>query len=665
MRPNLIFGLVLLAVGALVYVLLSGGGPQPGGDSGATATQAEAPQQAARPRSELSGAAVPEPERLPEQSAALEAAPTTVREVVGDSQVVFGGRLLGTVRGPAGEPVAQARLQVRRGAGNSGLAALQLLANGPPDPAQMWTTHTNAAGEYSLPAVPPGDNYVITASHPDYAPCEVSMVRVGNQGDTRRDIALTEGFVVLGYVRDFNTGQPIAKARMRLVDLMLSTLPPDDARVVAATTESDETGLFRFDHVAPGMRSLSAAADGYGAQSVNDVSVGQQPTVSRDFRLQPGVTMLGQVVSPSRQGIGGARITALSDSGVSSQGRAVSKPDGSFEIKELTEGTYSLIVEAQGWGTQRQNRVEANAQDVVVEMIQQGSVEGQVKDRASGQPVTSFLAMVRGVIPNSQVYGRRVGSQDVKNDAQGRFSINGLDNGQYVVEIQAQGYAPTYSAPFEVTQGLVVSGIEVRVSPGGKLVGVVLNALTNEPVVGAEVKTFDNTYVHHALLDLLGSGAPRTTTDRSARTDEEGRFELEYLWPDVYQIQITQPGLLKYVRKDVRVVDSTTPTDLGVIKLEQGARLRGVVVDGAGLPIPGAMVTLANTADPTGFYNAGTNESGAYEFSNVTPGSYRLHSTRAADPSDPFRSIADMNTSQVNVMLYEGREIVQDLRISN
>jgi Carboxypeptidase regulatory-like domain len=664
MRPNLIFGLVLLAVGALVYVLLSGG-PAREEEGGAVTLQPRGGQEAARPSSDLNAVATIETVKNPDRTAAMEAPPATVREIVGDAQPGFSGRLIGTVRGAGGEAVSQALLQVRRGAGNSGLGALQLVAGGPPDPSQIWTTRTNAVGEYDLPAIPPGDNYVITAKHQDYAPCEVSMLSVLPTGDTRRDIVMTDGFVVLGYVRDFNTGQPIAKARLRLVDLILSTLPPDDPRVTAATCETDESGLFRFDHVAPGMRSLTAAADTYGAQTKNDVNVGQQPTTAVDFRLQPGVVMRGQVVSPSRQGIGGARITALSDSGVNSQGRAVSKPDGSFEIAELTEGTYSLIADAPGWGTRRLNRQDASAQDVLIEMIQQGSVEGQVKDRASGEPVTSFKALVRAVIPNSTIYGRRVGAQDVKNEPQGRFLVNGLDTGQYVVEIQAEGYAPTYSEPFQVTQGLVVSGIQIFVSPGGKLTGIVLNGLTNEPVVGAEVKTFDNAYVHHALMDLLGSNAPRTTTERSVRTDEEGRFELEYLWPDVYQIQISRPGLLKYVRKDVRVVDSSTPTDLGVIKLEQGARLRGVVLDGAGLPIPAAMVTLANTTDPTSYYNTASNESGAYEFGNVTPGSYRLHATRPADPGDPFRSIADMNTSQLNVMLYEGREIVQDLRISN
>lgn len=662
MRPNVVLALVLVAVGALVFALLSGGEPRPPQEDGAAGVKLSEPGAAAPVNSDLR--ALPQQDPAASDAAVREAAPLTERSLVAADQQVYTGRLFGTVFGPNGELVPNVLLQVRKGGGNSPLAALQMLTAGPVDPAKVWTARTNSQGAYSLVGVEPGDGYMISASHPDYAPVDVSAIRIPTVGELRRDLTLNEGFVVLGYVRDFNTGQPIPKARLRLVDLMLSTLPPDDPRVSARMAEADDTGLYRFDHVPSGMFALTASATSFGSLTFNDVNVGTQPTVSRDFRLQPGVKMAGQVVTPGRQGIGGARLTAMSDSGVNSQARAVSQPDGSFVIEELTEGTYSLIVEAPGWGTRRLNRIEADAQDVLIEMIQQGSVEGQVIDRASGQPVPTFLAIVRAVIPNSPVYGRRVGVQDVKNDPQGKYLVGGLDSGSYVVEIQAEGYAPTYSTPFEVTQGLVVSGIQVFVSTGGKLIGQVVNGQTGEPVVGAEVRTFDNAYIDHPLANLLGAGAPRTTTDRSARTDKEGRFELPYLWPDVYQVQISSPGLLRTVRKDVRVADSTTPTDLGVIRLDRGASLKGRVVDGAGRPLPGATVGLTASSEAIGFYSTITNEAGAYDFLNVKPGGYRLHATRPVDAANPFASIADMTTSQVNVTLYEGQELQQDLRIS-
>jgi hypothetical protein len=211
----------------------------------------------------------------------------------------------------------------------------------------------------------------------------------------------------------------------------------------------------------------------------------------------------------------------------------------------------------------------------------------------------------------------------------------------------------------------VVSGIQVFLSTGGRLVGVVVNGQTGDPIVGAEVRTYDNAYIDHPLAGLLGAGAPRTTTDRSVRTDKEGRFELPYLWPDVYQIQISSPGLLRTIRKDVRVADSSTPTDLGVIRLDLGSSLRGRVTDGAGRPLAGATVGLTATSEAVGFYNTVTNESGAYDFRNVKPGGYRLHATRPVDAANPFASIADMTTSQVNVTLYEGQELQQDLRIAS
>ncbi len=664
MRPSVVLTLVLAAVGALLVALLTLGPSSETDDAVEKAATNVSNRAAAGPAPAVPIAAadsIPTPERTITQAPLS----SEQREIVASGAEAFGSSLKGTVLDPTGVPVADAVVILERGTGPGGLGNLGLLMGTAGPAPELRSVNTDESGGFEILEVKPGDDYQLTAKHELYATTKLNMVVVRANEQTVEEIKMTAGFAVHGYVHD-NVGAVVEGAQLRLVDLLHAQLPPGDPRVDAALVETDAQGYYRFDHVAPGMRSLSVSMKGFGSQTANNLNVGgQKPTVPRDFILQPGLSIAGQVVSPTRQPVAGVRIRAISyDSGMNSTGFATSDGNGNFSMEDMTEGNYSLIADASGWGTARLNRVEGGDTGVLIEMIEQGRVSGRVLTESGNSPVPDFDVQVRVVIPESTVFGRSAGNAQVRGAKDGYFEVAGLDKGTYVVEATAPGFAPAYSESFEVAQSLLTSDIVVKLSAGGTLTGRLVSGKTGEPVAGAVVTSHDNIYVRHALVGVLGGMVPRTTTDRRSVTDENGQFTLPNLWPDVYQINVAHPDYMRLVQKDIRVQNGSQPTDLGTIRLDVGGSVTGTVYDSIGQPVPNSTVNLSgNSQEATAFYDVRTGSDGRYLIRNAVPGQYNLHATRQFDQANPFGAIIDMNHSKVTVNVSNGTTVNQDLHL--
>ena len=61
--------------------------------------------------------------------------------------------------------------------------------------------------------------------------------------------------------------------------------------------------------------------------------------------------------------------------------------------------------------------------------------------RVSGEPIPDFRANVRMMMPGTGGYGRTVTGNAFKD---GVFQLEGLNAGRYVIEADADGFAPSY-----------------------------------------------------------------------------------------------------------------------------------------------------------------------------------------------------------------------------
>jgi uncharacterized surface anchored protein len=174
--------------------------------------------------------------------------------------------------------------------------------------------------------------------------------------------------------------------------------------------------------------------------------------------------------------------------------------------------------------------------------------------------------------------------------------------------VQAQSRPPA-------SAGTAVAGIY-------RVAGTVVNSVTGEPVRGATVGVL-------TLEDSSRIGAAQSSND--------GRFSIGGLAAGKYQLTASKRGYSTAFYDEHELFSSAVVTGAGqdtgnfVFRLVPGTVLRGVVTGDGGDPVAGAQVMLF--AKPIGHApgeriteteTAVTDDTGAYEFSNLRAGEYFL-----------------------------------------
>ena len=107
---------------------------------------------------------------------------------------------------------------------------------------------------------------------------------------------------------------------------------------------------------------------------------------------------------------------------------------------------------------------------------------------------------------------------------------------------------------------------------------------------------------------------------RQARSDAEGRYRIEHLYPGRYQLQIAAG------RRRAALLTREVEVGVGEVRLDlrvpSGARVTGRVLDGKGQPVVGALVAAAVGGD-TRFFTE-TKEDGAYALEDLPADTYRI-----------------------------------------
>ncbi|MFT5080625.1 MAG: protocatechuate 3,4-dioxygenase beta subunit [Gammaproteobacteria bacterium] len=663
MKPVVVLGLVGVAIAALLFVLLSDPSepaPKSGGlgpDSSSQETTL-GPSKTTNLNLDNTGTQGQSTGTARIENVGERAAVSASGEVL---QGAYENGINGMVLDPDGLPVADATVTLLQ----SKFAQMSILqvASELTGKRDAWTAITGADGIFTFRNVQPSMDYSALAEHPDFSDAEYADFEVPASGEVAISIQMKSGFTLKGFVMDDLTGQPIADADLLLQDVF-ALLPNADPNR-GKRTKSGSDGSYVFDNVSAGTRNVTVRAKGYGSRTRNNILF-NGPTktpVNQDFRLDVGQFLKGRVIGPDRVGIPNAVVEVSSyETAQISRGRSTTDIDGYFKIAELSDGKFMLVARANGFTDQRLTGIELGANPEVV-MARQGGVMGNVTTLGDNSVVTKFRAIVRAVAPGSTIYGRTVSAGEFTND-EGAFELGGLEAGSYVMQIESVGFAPTYSESFVVSQGLVTPDVNVAIGAGGSISGRIVNSTTGEPVVGALVETFDNEYVKNPFSDLLGAMVPRTTTSRKARTDKDGAFSITLVTPGTYQIQIKHAAFPLSAEKGIQVNDGQN-ADQGTIRLVPGGVIRGIVYGAAGRPLAGAKLSLIGESIYPG--SPRSDSEGRFVLINVQPGNYRLSAVGPGSGSagNPFGPIIDMKKSEVQISIFEGREINQDLNLGD
>ncbi len=541
----------------------------------------------------------------------------TNEERVLDEPLVLTGNpgLTGRVFDPTGEPLPGALARVASNV--FGMVA---------------TGMTDEGGRYHLEE--PGEGSIsLSIRHVEYLEAEIEGIRF-SKGERviAPDIRLRPGGVISGRVVGPD-GTPVKGAKARALEqgadidfgaLMMMGMGESDL------PRTDAEGNFRVPGLSSGTYLLSITAAGYLPFTRKDVVVQVPETSTVEVELDPGLSLVGQVVDVAGQPLAGAKIAASPDEaptgaenlqemmlrGNRSVG-AESGEDGTFVLVGLPQSSVSLTVTMDGYTTEHVEKTEPGADDLVITLRRTGSISGRVVDGESGEPVD----------------GARVSADDgtsgsAETDEAGNFTLISVSPGTLTVTVSSDEHVPEEHPNVEVQAGSPTVGVEILLRRGETLTGVVVRASDGGVVAGANVSM---------------DGA----ISRSVKTDQEGRFTAKGLVKGMYDLKATASEFAETFLSGVQVPSS------GEVRIEMlmGGTIRGVVRDENGEPVSGQMVMSGSGVDMFGNMVT-TDADGEFVFKNVPAGRMTLMVMKIQSGGG-FGFGA--NTRQVEVK--EGREV--------
>jgi hypothetical protein len=485
---------------------------------------------------------------------------------------------------------------------------ISLLHPGSPNPRHGNTeayTRADEDGRFVLDADEPGA-YLLDIDDETVLP-EQLEVRAPAEGVR---VVLRRGGSVSGTFTD-DQGLPVVRGWVELWE-------PGETGGARRMAHVDETGRFLLQGLAPGRYMLEATvlAASVDRSTVLPVEVKDGEQVEVSPRLEKGRSLSGVVVDGAGQPVAGAFVRADPSSPrpwrrEEPKGVVVLKdaprdvrsgPDGRFTLHHLGADAYDVSARMEGYQSldEANVRVSADTMEVRLALERLGHIRGRLVD-AKGAPITRF-----------EVNGAS------RKDSGGAFAVPFYESGLEKLTLSVPGMARVLrSVP--VRKGLDVDLGELRMGPGRRVRGRVLDAETSEPVQ-ASIHFTDAT---------LESTSPTSRVWSHSSTAEDGSFELSNVEARPLAL------LVSHVEYRLRRLSLDDRTEEVTVRLERGARIDVRVSDAQGQPM-GAQLQFERDGDGgRSVYVA----EGADLLSGLEPGPYtvRLSPLRGNDHPVFFR----------------------------
>lgn len=399
-----------------------------------------------------------------------------------------GVRVTGHVTGPDGSPAGGALVRIDAMAGGR-----MMRGGGMNDP---YTT-ADPSGEYTLDNVEPGEKTLVF-SRSGLISTSKTVTLSGDHMQV--DAQLGSGVHAAGIVVN-EGGTPIADAQVRAQ----SAADPGFGRGV----RSDGSGSFSFDGLAAGRYQFTASKEGYAEAIVRDYDVTTNGLIR--LTLRSGGTITGHVTGLSDAELQNATIFVSSPNGNAS---APVDSSGNYHIDGAPLGTVNVSARAGAMASSRTAPAKAVQVDagaaVTVDFDFTG--DANVKGRVTRNGEAMAGAMVMFSAP-----GR---NERVSTDSNGRYEVQGLENGKYNVTVMDLGRG-TFSVPYTV-DGSATFDIDMH---GTIVRGHVVDGTTGEPLKDATV-----------TISRIDTGNGRVSPT-PAPTDAGGNFSFDMIPAGTYKAQ--------------------------------------------------------------------------------------------------------------------------------
>ena len=466
----------------------------------------------------------------------------------------------------------------------------------------VWQNATSdESGQFTVNGLVQGGGYFFTAEKEGFSTKPIGPMEVPAEGLQDLRIVMQTESTVSGVVVDTN-GAPVPNAHV------LAWPTPTSGSESLPGDECDERGAFTIKGLREGGYRIQAQRDNNGSwrsdnsSPVIQVAQGEVKTgVQVVLNDQGGLEITGTVTNSKGEPLRGIYVRTW---GNQSSADSRTEENGSFTLKNLTEGSYNLQVDSEEYTPQEVPGIEAGTTGVAIVMEGTGTIDGRVVT-ASGQAVTDFeiiLDRKQGIYYRPQGQGVRV------QDPDGHFQLAKVPVGDASFMVRAPGFAPSKQNVPNIREGETTNEVLVRLEAGGAVSGRVLDEAGNG-VAGANV---------------YEGAAPSQNYNRNenvrAKSDSSGAFTVEGLPVGSVTLSAAASG---FAASSIDVQTSAGQTTNADIVLGGGGVVR-VTIRAQGFK-PESMYT--NIYQPSGGANMHSqiDESGVVEFKAVAAGEYQVN----------------------------------------
>ena len=543
-----------------------------------------------------------------------------------DFNLVVGGSITGTVRGPGGTPVANIAVSTE--------GASSLL-----------DVYSDENGTYTITGLQPG-NHVVYArgngllvmqyynnatSSNDATP--VSVVSGGTTSGI--DFNLVVGGTITGIV--LANGSPLANASV-------------STQYGYATT--DEYGIYTITGHPVGSYTVSASGNGWVRQYYNLVHSYQSATAvavtsggttpNINFNLVAGGTISGTVKGPVGQPLPNIFVSASDTGGLGLGMSAASDADGTYTITGLLAGSYRVEASGSEWVRQYYDHSNTYNTATPVAVTSGGTTSGINFDLVAGGTISGTVRGSDGnLLPGANVCTSSLLESNpcTQSDANGAYALTGLAPGSYFVNVQGIGGGAsqyynhadsmTTASAVTVTSGASTTGINFNLVEGGIISGTVRGP-GGTPVAGVMVLAQNTPGI---MFFVAGA---------SAQTAADGTYTIAGLPAGIYFVQAYPIMNLGYVPQYYNnAVSSSTATalsvtsggttsgiDFNMVTPSDVGTIQGIITLPGGLPCPSCQVMAYDAASSSvanfPFYGTITLSDGSYQIGSLPVGSYKI-----------------------------------------